>query len=727
MKRFLLKIGPRYGSAPQCGKWTIPAIGGLVILAMAGLFAACPLPTSPSNLARSATPAVEEDDAVVAKTQREQAKVAFMLSTTTNGEWKVYGEAAGGSPLFDVEAEFAPPRLTLKHKTNVEAGVYWVTVTQSGRAESNRLKLKVKAFNEAGATETPETEAPSAVKAEEVQAAVDFTLTSSQTGEWKVYQAAADGRPLTGITASFSAPALTLRHASDVPAGAYWVTVQESGKAESGRLKLTVEAYTAAGATKTPAADITSVPKLSEFQSALAFALTTTHTGVWKVYDAASGGSPLGDIQALFSAPNKLTLLQTPDVPAGTYWVTVTESGKAESGRLKLTVEVYTPAGKTKMPTADVTGVPKTLPAQAAVEFTLTSTQDGDWKVYSGEYGGVSLTGINAAFDEPALTLSHASDIPAGDYWVSVTAAPLSESGRLKLTVIEYTLTAAPTADADAASVAMTQADQAAVVFTLTSTHTGEWKVYDAASGGSPRTDITASFDAPALTLSAAPGVTAGTYWVTVQESGKAESERLKLIVGAYTQPGTSKTPTADVPSAIKSQPDQAAVEFTLTSTEVGQWKVYDAAGAPLTDIAASFDAPLLTLQKAGGVLAGAYWVTVTEDGLLESGRLKLTVLETTAITAVTAQGGVSALVDTGTIQIVFARALNTDLALSDISLAAGTSGEAALGAVAIDSGDASGASYRLTLASVTKEGDITLNFTHTEVSGSQTVGCSRM
>jgi hypothetical protein len=683
---------------------------------MAGLFTACPLPTSPSNTARSATPAAEEDDSVVVKTQRIQDKAAFTLSTTANGVWKVYGEAAGGSPLFDVEAEFAPPRLTLQHKTDVEAGTYWVTVTQPGRAESDRLKLKVKAYNVPGAAETPETEVPRAVKAEEVQAAVDFTLTSSYTGAWKVYSTAAGGRPVTGITASFAAPVLTLSHASDVPAGTYWVTVKGSETAESGRLKLTVEAFTAAGASKTPAADVPSIAKVSDSQSAVTFELTTTHTGEWKLYDAASGGSPLEDIHAVFEQPNKLTLLQIPEVRTAAYWVTVTERGKGESGRLKLRVEAYTPEGKTKTPTADVTRVPKNRDIQPRVEFPLTSFHEGVWKVYRDEDTGVPLGDVTVSFDDPLLTLEDTLDIEAGDYWVSVTEAPLTESGRLKLTVLSYDPTETPTAAEGYSRAAMTQANQAAVTFTLTSTVDGEWNVYDAAAGGSPRADITASFAAPALTLGKSGGIPAGTYWVTVTKPGKTESGRLKLIVGAYTEAGKTQTPGADVTWVLKS--GDADVTFMLNTTVDGEWKVYDTetAGAPRTDIEVWFDATELTLRTPGGVPAGTYWVTVTESGKTESGRLKLIVQGPAAIEAVTQHGGASALTNSN-IKIVFNRALYPDLAASDVTVTGATPG-----AVTKDSGDASGASYLLRLTSIAAEGDITLTISRTDVSGSETV-----
>jgi hypothetical protein len=93
---------------------------------------------------------------------------------------------------------------------------------------------------------------------------------------------------------------------------------------------------------------------------------------------------------------------------------------------------------------------------------------------------------------------------------------------------------AAPTAAIT--TVNKTSSPQGTIVFALTSTHTGIWKVYYAAAGGSPRTDVSAAFTAPALSLTASSGnIAATTYYVSVTEDGKTESARLALIVGPYT------------------------------------------------------------------------------------------------------------------------------------------------------------------------------------------------
>jgi hypothetical protein len=476
--------------------------------------------------------------------------------------------------------------------------------------------------------------------------------------------------------------------------------------------------------TEVPAASGVEVAKTQEPQDTVTFTLTSSHNGTWKVYGQESGGAVHADVSAVFYAPDKTLRLisEAGNVAAGDYWVTVTQSGRTESPRLKLTVTPFssdTPEGQTPAPTASAVSITKTGAVQASIGFTLTSTHTGDWKVYGTAEGGTPLTAITARFDLPALILTHASDVPAASYWVTVTdtAGGKTESARLKLTVKAYTpegQTEAP--EADVVSVAKTAAVQASIGFTLTSTNTGDWKVYGQETGGDPLTAIIASFSAPTLTLTHTADVPADEYWVTVTDSagGKTESARLKLTVEPYTAPGASTTPTAAHANAsvAKTAAVQASIGFTLTSTNTGDWKVYgqETGGDPLAGITASFTAPTLTLTHATDVPEGNYWVTVTENGKDESARLKLTVTEAppATISSITQAGGTSALTDSTSVKIVFSRALGTDLAASDITISSG----ATRGTLTKDNGT----NYTLAISNITKEGDITLTFSHDDI-----------
>ncbi|MDR1128657.1 MAG: LamG domain-containing protein, partial [Treponema sp.] len=346
----------------------------------------------------------------------------------------------------------------------------------------------------------------------------------------------------TTVSVSFSAPNLTLTVAdSDLPAGTYHISVTETDKTESHRLALTVLPYEPPAPIQSapPAASATTVAKTGAAQKTVVFTLTSAHTGTWQVYNAPEGGSPLTMVSVSFSAPNLTLAAAGSDLPAGTYHISVTETGKTESSRLALTVGPYVEPGQSLTPDTAKPSVSKQSAVRKSVDFILTSAHTGIWKAYDALEGGSALTTVSVSFSAPNLTLTAAgSDLPAGTYYISVTETGKTESSRLALTVLPYEPPApikSATPTASVTIVAKTGATQETVIFTLTSVHTGTWKVYNAASGGTPLTKTIVAFSAPSLTLTSVDGdLEAKTYYVSVTEIGKTESSRLALTVGPY-------------------------------------------------------------------------------------------------------------------------------------------------------------------------------------------------
>jgi uncharacterized repeat protein (TIGR02543 family) len=96
---------------------------------------------------------------------------------------------------------------------------------------------------------------------------------------------------------------------------------------------------------------------------------------------------------------------------------------------------------KTATPTVSSDFVLKSLNGMANAPFNLTNSfEDGAvWKVYDGY---ALASGVTVSVAWPTLTLSHASDVPAGTYDVTVTEPGKGESDRAALTVIgQYSIT----------------------------------------------------------------------------------------------------------------------------------------------------------------------------------------------------------------------------------------------------------------------------------------------
>jgi alpha-tubulin suppressor-like RCC1 family protein len=493
-------------------------------------------------------------------------------------------------------------------------------------------------------TDTPAVASASVAKIAAQQQSVAFTLTNSYSGTpvWRVYNAASGGTPAAGVTASSSGNTLTLSHASDIPAGIYYVSVTENGKTESGRLALTVEqpeGQSATPAIEDPADAI--VLKNNETPNSVTFTLTVGADGNWKVYD--EDGEDLANVTASYNADTRqltLSSVDGPNLEPGYYYVSVTENGKAESGRLLLTVKPYEAPNQTATPDISQANAKVPMTSTSSASFTLAGGVNGAWKVYGTSEEGAVLADVTASYDaaEHTLTLSsnNGANLEPGTYYVSVTEEGKDESSRLKLTAEPYvppeqsvTPIAAPV------SVAKTAATQRSAVFPLANSNnysgTLTWKVYNAASGETLAAGVTASSGGNMLTLSHVSDIPARTYYVSVTETGKAESGRLALTVRSYVQPGRTATPTIEPANASvsKAAGTQQSAVFTLRSSAAGTWKVYNAqsGGSPLATVSASYNEPDLTLTASGEDLAaGIYYVSVTESGKDESGRLALTV-----------------------------------------------------------------------------------------------------
>jgi hypothetical protein len=494
-------------------------------------------------------------------------------------------------------------------------------------------------------TATPTTETAS-------QVSTVFTLSNDPAypvgTTWKVYNSETGGTVVDDIIAAYDRETKKLTLSSStggtVTAADYYVSATEPGKTESLRLKLTVTGSIGPVSTATPATGQAAVAKTGDPQASVVFTLTNSPAypagTEWKVYAASTGDTLAEGVSATYaSGTNTLTLTHESDIPAADYFVSAKETGKTESQRLAVTVAAYVADLPTATPATGTAELTKTAAVQASVEFILTNAYaDGtEWKVYAASTGEALAAGVSATYASGAntLTLTHGTDIPAGVYYVSATEPDKSESQRLALTVYNQPVSATPTATVT--TVAKAASVQKSVVFTLTSTHTGGWKVYEEETGGSPLAAVSASFNTGTneLTLTATGDDLADdAYFVSVTEDGKQESARLELLVEEYLDPNTTAKPVAANAAArtkYKTGASAQSVEYTLTNTyaEGVQFTVYDSTGAALAaDVTAQWESSgkKLTLSHTASLPAGMYQITATEPDKMESAKQHFTV-----------------------------------------------------------------------------------------------------
>jgi len=314
-----------------------------------------------------------------------------------------------------------------------------------------------------------------------------------------------------------------------------------------------------------------------------------------------------------------------------TYMMTVTWTEPASNVTTLVLVEGASDAGWTLNENDKAIGAPFGATVWALENNTagFDSTVQGYKVFHSGAEVTAETWGSTQGLDgNEALTTGDKVIVLAqdgktiGTYTVTVAAAPKSTT---------------PTFLGDTTKM-MTDAGATAVEFTLKTIPNGTWKVYTKSEG--VYTDVTndlfASVDNTGatltLTFNTAP-TSDGTYYVTLTEAGKSESDKSDaLTVQKYVAPPT-KTPSFS--SAIATLADKLAqsVTFTLKAAvdDSATWKVYDTETGTDESTRATVEVSgtILTLIAKDGnpaLASGTYYVTAKVEPNAESERVPLTV-----------------------------------------------------------------------------------------------------
>jgi hypothetical protein len=101
--------------------------------------------------------------------------------------------------------------------------------------------------------------------------------------------------------------------------------------------------------------------------------------------------------------------------------------------------EILTAFNQTPAPQVTNAAYAKTSAAEKFVSFILDASRTGTGKVYASAAGAGLADGVSAGFNRNILTLTAAGgDVPAGEYYVTLTEEFARESDRVKLTITAY-------------------------------------------------------------------------------------------------------------------------------------------------------------------------------------------------------------------------------------------------------------------------------------------------
>lgn len=527
---------------------------------------------------------------------------------------KVYDAPKGGNVIGTATVPNGKTEVTITiQQLGKYAGSVYLTLTQKGKLESDRLKVDYPAENYSTALVSSQI-----VVNNNSGIADTITVTNLTAGdEIRVYDAAKGGSIIASGIVSAGQTQITIT----VPelgstSGSLYLTRTTKGKFESTRTK--------ADYSNEPSSDTISIENVVITNNA-GKADTIVVSGLSagdtvKVYSEASGGRLLGNA-TVSSNSNQVTItVQQLGTNAGSVYISLTSTGKMEGSRVKVDYAAETVTDALKPENITVIN----NPAGKADIVQVTHLTAGDVvRVYSAMSGGVLLGQGTVGNNATEVTISiNQLGTDAGSVYVTVASVNKNESGRVK---VDYAAESKSQGISQDNVIVTNNVTGTADTILVTGVSGGDViKVYDAAVGGKVLGTATVPADASYVTLTIQQlGVNAGSVYVSVTSPNKLESDRIKVDYLAE-----DVTPAITSDDVVIQNNAGAPDTIEVTGLREGDVvKVYDAlyGGKVLgTATVGSYSNYVTVSISQLGTSAGSVYITVTSAGKLESQRVKV-------------------------------------------------------------------------------------------------------
>ncbi len=524
---------------------------------------------------------------------------------------KVYDAANGGSLLgyTTVPADSSYATVSIS-QLGTEAGNVYVSITGLNKLESSRVKASYDAEGKSAPADagnitiTNNSEAPDTVEVTGLSA--DDVI--------RIYTASKGGTLLGSATVStYGTYARVSIPQLGTAAGSVYVSVTSKNKQESDRTKADYSAEASSAAPS--AASIYIENNVGADDKVTVTELSDNDTV--KVYDSAKGGSLLGSASAGTYETSVTISISQLGSTAGSIYVSVTSSGKLESGRTKAD---YAAESKSASPDPGDIIVINNAGTSDTVQVTGLNTDDRV-KVYDSATGGVLLGSETVSVGTDISISITQLGTAAGSVYVSVTSKTKTESERVKADYSAEAKTAAPSVDNIEIINNVGTADTVKVAGL---TGGDKITVYDSAKAGSLLGTASVDTYASSVTISITQlGSTAGSVYVSVTSSTKLESDRTK---SDYSAEAKSAAPSLDKISIANNAGISDTIKVSgLTGGDTV--KVYDSekVGTLLGSAEAETYASSATITVTQlGSIEGSVYVSVLEKNKTESDRTKV-------------------------------------------------------------------------------------------------------
>jgi hypothetical protein len=525
---------------------------------------------------------------------------------------KVYNAERGGTLLGSATVPSSKTSATVSiAQLGTSSGKVYVAITKAGSQESARVAVT---YSAEGVSDAPGIN--NIIVTNNVGKADTIYVNGLIGGDIvNVYNSDRQGALLgtatvsgSGTDATVTVPQLGTRE------GTIYVTVTSTGKMESGRVGVAYKGESASSGANSDNISVTNNAGIPD----TVYISGLTAGDVVKVYDSALGGTLLGTATVGSTATDTTVTIPQLGTSAGSVYVTVTSSNKAESARIEAVyaAEAYSPAplADNIAVTNNISGTPDTI--------YVSGLRAGDIvKAYSASAQGTLLGSATVSGTNTNATISIAQLGPdQGSVFITITSTGKLESSR---TEAPYSAEGKSDAPSPGDITVTNNAGAPDTVYVSGLTANDVVRVYDAPKAGNLLGTATVSTFNSSVTISITQlGSTSGSVYVTVASANKAESGRVQAD---YTAEPLSSEPTGADITVINNAGAPDIIRMTgLTAGDVVRVYDKDKGGNQIgTATAAAGETSVsITIAQLGSA-AGSVYVSVTGSNKLESGRVR--------------------------------------------------------------------------------------------------------
>lgn len=541
------------------------------------------------------------------------ADTVYVTSLSEGDTVKVYNAEKGGKQMGSATVGNNKDDATVKiAQLGARGGTAFISVTNKGRAESNRVKVDFQAEQKTyainpdyitvtnnclGTTDTVE------------------VIGVSESDTVRVYSAAAGGK----LLGTAVAPANAYKLSVNIPQvglsdGYIYVTVTSKGMSESDRVSA---AFTSEPKSIPPSSDNIAITNNAGTPDTVAVSCISAGDVV-KVYDKAKAGRLIGTASVPSNQSGVTVNIPQIGTGAGTLYISLTSKGENESDRVSVAY-----SGEVASSAISVASVAITNNASNIADtIQVSNLSAGDIiKVYDSSKGGIVLGTATVASGKTDATITVTQlGSNAGKVYLTVTGKNRLESGK---TEIAYAAEASSYTPNTKNIFITNNAGSADTIYVTGLVANDVVNVYDSINAGTALVSGTAAGGKTAVTMSVPQlGEASGSIYVSITSKGKNASGRVKVDYAAETV-----TNDPDGSNIIITNNAGIADTVEVTALNTGDLvNVYDSAdnGKLLGTATAENKKSVIISIPQLGENEGKVYISVTNQNKQESTRLEV-------------------------------------------------------------------------------------------------------